>query len=397
MVPKMVERRSEIQKSDQNLLGYYDFFAGAGLVRLGLEPHWRCLWANDIDRRKAEVYMRNFGGKELVVCDIAEVKGRDIPGRADMAWASFPCQDLSFAGTKLGMRGRRSGTFWEFIRILRELQEESRLPPIVVVENVQGLLKPENLEPVCESLVEMGLLYGALLIDARYFLPHSRPRVFIVAADPRAVEVTNLAMSTPSGSSPWLPKRVLRAFEELPARLKERWVWWNLPVPDHKPPSLQSLLLLNGDIEDAVWHSDKETERLLSLMSPTNLAKVEAARRLGYPVIGTVYRRMRNGQQRAEIRVDGLAGCLRASRGGSSRLIIMLIEGDNVRSRRLSAREAARLMGVPDSFWLPNRYGDAYNAVADGVAVPVTAWLSKHLLIPLAKTAKKKGKTAAPV
>lgn len=375
---------------------FYDFFAGAGLVRMGLEPEWRCLWANDIDPRKGEAYVANFGDQELVLGDIAGIRGADLPGRADLAWASFPCQDLSAAGTRQGMNGKRSGTFWEFIRVMRELRDEGRRPPVVVVENVPGLLQPEPLAAVCEGLASLGLRFGALLIDARRFLPQSRPRAFIIAAEEGAMTASGLAAPDPDPGSPWIPPALLRAFERLPGELRDLWAWWRLPAPNAPVPALASMLELAEAPPDAPWHSPGQTRRLLAMMAPAHRRRVREAmreaRRTGRPAVGTAYRRMRPSgkrrEQRVEIRTDGLAGCLRASRGGSSRLIVMVMDGRRVRSRRLSAREAARLMGLPDSFRLPDRYEAAYRAVADGVAVPVVRWLSRHLLLPLAWAAR---------
>jgi DNA (cytosine-5)-methyltransferase 1 len=71
-----------------------------------------------------------------------------------------------------------------------------------------------------------------------------------------------------------------------------------------------------------------------------------------------------------------------------------------VRSRLVTARETARLMGLPDSYELPERYNEAYHLTGDGVVVPVISHLSKHLLLPAimqkkpAQTAKKKVRAA---
>ncbi len=118
-------------------------------------------------------------------------------------------------------------------------------------------------------------------------------------------------------------------------------------------------------------------------------AKLAAAQSLGERIAGTVYRRTRNrsdgvARQKAEVRFDQTAGCLRTPTGGSSRQTILLVHGDSVRSRLLSPREAARLMGVPEDYPLPERYNDAYHVFGDGPAVPAVAWLSRHLLAPLA-------------
>jgi DNA (cytosine-5)-methyltransferase 1 len=123
-------------------------------------------------------------------------------------------------------------------------------------------------------------------------------------------------------------------------------------------------------------------------MSPLNLAKVRHAQAAGGLQIGAIYKRTRthNGTkgQRAEVRFDGVSGCLRTPAGGSSRQTILVVEGDMIRSRLLSVREAARLMGLPDSYALPERYNDGYHVMGDAVAVPVVSWLENHILHPLA-------------
>jgi hypothetical protein len=120
-------------------------------------------------------------------------------------------------------------------------------------------------------------------------------------------------------------------------------------------------------------------------MNEKNRKKVRDEQRIGDRHIGFVYKRMRDGTQRAEVRFDGVSGCLRTTQGGSSRQTVIVVEGGAIRSRLLSPREAARLMGAPDTFKLPSRYNQAYKAMGDAVAVPVVSWLSRHLLEPLAK------------
>ena len=101
---------------------FYEFFAGGGMVRAGLEPEWSCLFANDIDPKKAESYIANWGEESLRAGDVAELKTADLPGIANLAWASFPCQDLSLAGNGAGLGGRQSGTFWPFWRLMVALR-----------------------------------------------------------------------------------------------------------------------------------------------------------------------------------------------------------------------------------------------------------------------------------
>src|SRR5579864_7890523 len=120
---------------------WYEFFAGGGMARLGLGSRWQCVVANEWCEKKAAAYRARFGAaQELMVRDINELKTSDLPGRADLAWGSFPCQDLSLAGNGAGLRGHRSGTFRPFWRLMRGMTRLGRVPQIVVLENVIGTL-----------------------------------------------------------------------------------------------------------------------------------------------------------------------------------------------------------------------------------------------------------------
>jgi DNA (cytosine-5)-methyltransferase 1 len=370
---------------------FYEFFAGSGLARLGLGSAWTCLWANDVDVRKARIYAANFGADELLVGDVNEVGVEQLPPGADLAWASFPCQDLSLAGWRRGMSAHRSGTFWAFWRLIRDLHQRDRRPPLIVLENVPGLLYGDDFASLCEALAALRLQVGALVIDARRFLPQSRPRIFVVAVD-AGVDCDGLIEERPE-ASPWFPKPLWSARDALPTSLAVHWRWWRLPVPEERPPALAALL--EAEPADGAWHAREETGRLLGMMSERNLTKVREATERGGRSVGLLYRRTRAGRQRAEVRFDGVAGCLRTPEGGSSRQIVLVVEGDRVRSRLLMPREAARLMGAPDSFQLPGSYTDAYRAMGDAVAVPVIAWLSEQLLTPLAERARAEQRSGA--
>lgn len=364
-------------------LGYYEFFAGGGMARLGLGRRWRCLMANEWDAKKARVYKDNFDPcPELIVGDVADLELTDLPCGASLAWASFPCQDLSLAGNGLGLGGERSGTFWPFWRLMMALEKAGRPCPVIVLENVVGALtsnQGKDFRAIAKALVDLGYRFGPMLINARHFLPQSRPRLFIVAVRENTVIPARLEGDAPSAS--WHPSSVITAHEGLEGSVRNSWVWWSLPKPPRPNHSL--LALIEAEPGDPPWHSPQETARLLSMMSTANLAKLKKVQGLGRRVVGTAYRRTRNGEQRVEVRFDQISGCLRTPVGGSSRQIILLVEGDSVRSRLLSAREAARLMGLPDSYRLPRQYNEAYHLIGDGLAVPVVSWLEKHLLLPL--------------
>ena len=362
-------------------LTFLEFFAGAGLVRLGLEPLWSCLWANDVDPRKQEVYEARFGSVDFVLGDIGSVTTDSLPVGADMAWASFPCQDLSLAGSRHGMEAERSGTFWDFWRLMRDSLHRGDRPPLIVIENVLGMLYGKDFSLLCEALAALGLQFGPLVVDARLFLPQSRPRVFIIAVD-SGVDCSSLVDKEVQGASPWFTKAVRAAYDQIPTSIRGMWRWWSLREPSLAVPPVEDMIEENPT--GVQWHAPSETKRLLEMMTELNRGKIRLAMKRGSSV-GFLYKRIREGVQRAEVRFDGVAGCLRTPNGGSSRQIVLDLNNGRIRSRLLSPREAARLMGVPDTFWLPPRYNDAYRAIGDGVAVPVVSWLSDQLLVHLAR------------
>jgi DNA (cytosine-5)-methyltransferase 1 len=157
-------------------LTFYEFFAGGGLARTGLGSRWECLFSNDIDEKKAQVYRRNFhDGHELVVDDVNRVTTAMLPDQALLAWASFPCQDVSLAGNGYGIRAERSGAFWPFWNLITTLDAEGRGVPIVVLENVVGLLAANqglDFQELAFVLVSAGYRFGAMILDAVHFVPN---------------------------------------------------------------------------------------------------------------------------------------------------------------------------------------------------------------------------------
>lgn len=375
-----------------------EFFAGGGMARLGLGPAWRCRFANDFDGKKAAAYAANWGGDDLRVADVARLTVADLPGAADLAWASFPCQDLSLAGGRAGMGSAetptRSGTFWPFWRLLTDLRAEGRAPRAVMLENVTGLLRARqggDFAALVAALAAGGYQVGAMVVDAARFVPQSRPRVFVLALD--AGEAAPATLVRPDPDPDWHPPAMIAAVGALPAATAAAWRWWRLPAPPKRRCDLADLL--EFDPPAALWHAPEQTARLLELMAPLHRARVTAARASGRPVVGCVYRRTRRGVQRAEARFDGLAGCLRTPAGGSSRQTLLLVDGADIRSRLLSTREAARLMGLPDSYRLPAVYNDAYRLAGDGVCAPVVRFLAETLIEPALNVAKRRRVAAA--
>lgn len=366
---------------------FYEFFCGGGMARAGLGSGWNCLLANDLDPRKASVYEQNWGKARLLLGDVAQIEADQLPGIADLAWASSPCQDVSLAGLGAGLAGERSGAFWPFWNLMQKLRVEERNPRLIVLENVTGLLTAhdgQDFKAVIRAFSIGGYRVGAFVLDAKDFLPQSRPRLFVVGIRDDQPVPGHLTVAAPLSS--WHPAALVRTVAALSDDIKARWIWWNLPVPASRKLSLADLVETPPRGVD--WHSDAETQRLLDQMSPLHRTRVESAVKIGKRIVGAIYKRTRLDEagikrQRPEIRFDGLAGCLRTPAGGSSRQTLLIVDGGKIRSRLLSPREAARLMGLPDDYWLPRNYNEAYHLAGDGVVVPAVRFIARNLLEPL--------------
>lgn len=300
---------------------FYEFFAGGGMVRMGLGKGWSCLFANDFDDKKGETYRQNWKDSKLVIDDVKRIDAGDLPNAvADLAWASFPCQDLSLAGPGAGLSGHRSGSFWPFWKLMKALAKEGRAPRLIALENVCGTLTShggKDFAVICSELRKGGYRFGAMVMDAAYFVPQSRPRLFVVAVRNDIPIPETLDCGEHPGF--WSNDALLRAFEKLSSQDKKSWVWWRVPAPSPRRKTFSDII--EDDPSDVDWHTAGETRRLWAMMSPVHQAKVNKAKRMKKRLVGAVYKRTRmdergNKVQRAEVRFDDVAGCLRTPAGG---------------------------------------------------------------------------------
>lgn len=372
---------------------FFEFFAGGGMARAGLGANWKCAFANDFDSMKARTYRANWGDDHFVEGDVAKVSASTLAGTPDLVWASFPCQDLSLAGNYRGLGDQsdskltRSGTFWPFWSIVRTLHSERRGPRLIVLENVPGTISSrggKDFGAICGALAEAGYRFGAMIVDAKRFVPQSRPRLFFVAVAQDMPVAVGLFDAQPHDA--WHTSALRNAVDSLPEHVRENWTWWAMPVPRQRNSVLSDLI--DEEPEGCRWNTQGETAKLLAMMAPLHLAKIDKAMSSGRRLVGSIYKRTRLNEQgvktqRAEVRFDDIAGCLRTPGGGSSRQTVIVVEGESIRSRLLSPREAARLMGLSEDYRLPKRYNDSYKVAGDGVCVPVVRHLAANLLEPI--------------
>ncbi len=355
-----------------------EYFAGIGLMRMGLDlAGWSTVFANDIDPKKREMYVHNFGqSPEFILGDVHQLEAKSIP-QTLLATASFPCNDLSLAGARKGLAGQHSSAFWGFIRILEEMG--SRRPPMVLLENVPGFLTSNDGADFREALLalnRLGYSVDAFIIDAVRFVPQSRQRLFVVG---------NRQMTSRVEETPSLLQSDLR-----PAALADFILWhpeirWNLrPLPS-LPRSEARLEDIVEELSpnSAAWWSIERCDYLLNQMSPKHRLLADSMIKGKKTAYATVFRRVRASGSMAELRTDGIAGCLRTPRGGSGRQILFIGGKGNFRVRLLTARECSRLMGA-DDFKLNVPLNQALFGFGDAVCVPVIRWIADHYLTPIA-------------
>jgi len=210
--------------------------------------------------------------------------------------------------------------------------------------------------------------------------------LFIVAVH-KSIKISP-ALLSPLPDNFFHSASLLRAFQRLPRTAGKDWLWWNLPIPAQRTSTVEDIL----EDDAQIWHTSEETNRLVSQMSAATLEKLRQARKKANPAIGLVYRRTRMDEAgskvvRAEARFDGLSGCLRTPAGGSSRQILLIATPRTLKSRLLTPRETARLMGIPDSYEIPENYNEAYHLMGDGIVVPVVSHLAKNIILPLIQAA----------
>ena len=299
-------------------------FSGVGGLDLGFERQgFSISWACDKEKSCRKILAKHFPNTTIYedVRTIDPLKASPV----DVVIGGFPCQDLSTGGQRKGLAGERSGLFYEFIRIVRDMPTK---PSFVVVENVPGLLTSNNGRDFAVVLNEMVKQWSPKSIswrtlDSRYFgVPQRRERVFIVAdlAGERASDVLDLKTDmrgdirarTPTGKSSISP------FDSLFEEYVEHY-----PQPIRKSRKAQN----NKDFETWI-----ETEYANTL----NLFDV--------------------GQRSS----------------------VLVLENPNV-VRYLTPLEWERLQGFPDG-WTEGLSDRArYNQMGNAVTVNVAEWIAKRI------------------
>ena len=355
-----------------------EFFAGIGLARAGMEfSGIQTVWANDYDHHKKKMYEGQWGQSEYQLSDVHLLCGDDLP-TADVAWSSSPCTDLSLAGKRIGLRGgRESSAFFGFTRVLKEMGD--RKPQVVVLENVTGLASShggEDLRAAAKEFNSLGYAVDVITLDARRFIPQSRPRLFLIGAKKPVNEGDQDTCLRPDWLA-WLHKD-----SEIDTFM--------MPLP--KAPELVSEGL-TSQIEiisdhDHRWWNDERVLAFIESMSPVQRGRLECFIGADELTARTAYRRTRGGIPVWEMRAEDVSGCLRTPRGGSSKQAVAIMGKGELKVRWMTGSEYARLMGAEWFSLEGMRDSQIQYGFGDAVAVPVVEWVAKHMVIPNLNSSK---------
>lgn len=373
---------------------FAEFFSGIGLMRIGLEKQgWVISFANDIDQQKCEMYKAHFSDadRHLVCGDIHKMEAEQVPS-VTLATASFPCNDLSLAGGRVGLHGKESSAFWGFVSLLEKM--ENRKPPIVLLENVVGFLsshRGSDFRQALTALNGLGYCVDTFILDAADFVPQSRQRLFVVGILDDCIESHQISEQLQFYESAVRPKALADFI------FKNKEINWNirrLPSPPRLPRALENIL---EDVDESSpeWWNPERAGYLLNQMSPRHREIAERMIHGHKFTYGTVFRRIRHGKSMAELRTDGVAGCLRTPRGGSGRQILLKAGMGKYFVRLVNPRECARLMGA-DDFTINVPLNQALFGFGDAVCVPVIEWIAEHYLNPVVNELMK-GRPLAPL
>lgn len=376
---------------------FAEFFAGVGLVREGLASDgWQCVWANDICENKMQTYLQNYGDDHFNLGNVWDYVDNptSIPDDIFLYTASFPCTDLSVAGGRAGLAGVHSGSLNAVLKILLNKRQSGTAPKVVLLENVLGFITShggKDLSDTVSLLNDLGYVVDAIEINAAHFTPQSRQRVFLVAVD-QEIASNTMKVKPNKGiyANNWWEElasrpdiRSLKLQNVIRQNSSLNWGLVKVPPLPVLNDSLADVIDESIDHQSKYWWDLDRKNKLFSQMNDNHKRILEYMSSQSKFSYGTVYRRMRKGLSMAELRTDGIAGCLRTPRGGSSKQIVIQAGFGDWKVRLLTPREYARLQGVRDSYILPPNDNQGYFAMGDAVCVPVIGFISQHILMPI--------------
>ena len=304
---------------------FIDLFCGIGGFRLALESVGaRCVFSCDKDRQARKTYRANFG--EEPAGDITTIEADSIPD-FNILCAGFPCQPFSIAGKQRGFKDTRGTLFFEIARIVKEKQ-----PEVLFLENVANLVRHDNgntLAVIISTLDELGYdVHYQILNAAHYGVAQIRERIYFVGFR------------------------------------KDLQIAFSFPGPTMEDVAVEDFLEPEADER---YYLDNS---IFTFYKPDTSVRQSDTYRMGYAG--------RPGQGK---RVYSVKGCtptfVVSARGPCGNTEAYYING---RVRRLTPKEASRIMGFPEDFVFPVKEGRIYQQLGNSVAVPMIRAIAEKMM-----------------
>ena len=309
-------------------------FAGIGGIDLGFKKAGiRPIWANEIDTYCAETFKANHPNTDLIVRDICNISAQNLP-TVDILTGGFPCQPFSIAGYRKGFDDERGNLFFHIIRLLKEFQNENRLPKIIFLENVKNLYSHNNGETykiVREELNNLGYYVTEKILNTYEYgnIPQNRERLYIIAF--------------------------------LNEQQKNNFIW---PNKIKLTNTIDNLIDWNNDVDKKYYYTSKmKCYPLLSEHMENNHSIYQFRR---------VYIRENK---------SGVCPTLTANMGMGGHNV-PLIKDSKGRIRKLTPRECLLLQGFPKDFIIPKNICDSriYKQAGNSVSVEVIYRIAKEII-----------------
>ena len=348
-------------------------FAGIGGFDLGFEAAgFTPVWQVEIDPGCREVLRRHWPD----VTQYADIREAN-PTPVDVIVGGFPCQDLSVAGKHAGLSGKRSGLFYEMVRIVNDLR-----PRYLVWENVPGLLSSDHGRDFMRVLVELDNIGYAgcwTSLDAQYFgLAQRRRRIFGVFArgDIGAESCAEILALTEGGRRHPAPIRGARAGIAptvtggfAGAGGGNRY--------GMNPETAESLQVVGTLVGHHMRNSAEDADRLVTVAAPlvARQAKGGFTDPVSDNIIAFQPRYYTRGNKTGGAPAEDQTPTLSAGNGGFGAPGV----AQAMSVRRLTPLECERLQGFPDGWTAGQSDSARYRQLGNAVAVPCAEWIAYRM------------------
>lgn len=317
-------------------------FAGIGGIDYGFEQAGaKSVWANEIDKYCAVTFNANHKKTKLIVDDICNIKGKDIP-KVDILTGGFPCQPFSIAGYRKGFEDDRGNMFHQIMRIVDEMEQSNNKPRVIFLENVKNLKTHDNgytYEVIKGELEKRKYIVTENILNTCEYgnTPQNRERIFIVA---------------------FLNKNDRKNFK-----------WENIPKIPLKN-TIEKVVDWDADVDKKyLYEKDKKSYQLLK----DNIKEK-----------GIIYQ-----FRRVYVRENktGVCPTLTANMGMGGHNVPLILDNKN-RIRKLLPRECLLLQGFPKDMVIPDELCDSrvYKQAGNAVSVPVIKRVAEQIVNAMKET-----------